>query len=289
MSPRFSLTYFDPPLELGRHLTTLFHFVSEEPLTEDAHSGALGQFVIFARGDGEMIFDKYTQQVRGKAHLMSGFSNAPRFAMRGPWHCIGSTLTPLGWAALTGVPAKDHVDRFLPARELLTGSVDDFSEDLSNRYLSGELSPEAACMVLGEWIAAHLGTVPPQHEALIERTIKWLGRDLNPDLDMLFGSLNYSRRQAERLVERYFGFPPAALVRKYRAVRAAALLAKEDLTDAEEAAIAAAYYDQPHMIREIRQYCGYTPSRLGGESQPILTTLLQMHNFSRLQEFRAQS
>ncbi|ABC64652.1 hypothetical protein [Erythrobacter litoralis] len=65
------------------------------------------------------------------------------------------------------------------------------------------------------------------------------------------------------------------------------MLSQGTLSDSEEAAIATAFYDQPHMIREIRRFCGYTPARLGGDEQPILKTLLQMKNFTRLQEFRA--
>lgn len=41
------------------------------------------------------------------------------------------------------------------------------------------------------------------------------------------------------------------------------------------------------MVHEIRRFCGYTPTRLGGDGQPILKTLLQLKNYTRLQEFRA--
>ncbi|WP_271079033.1 helix-turn-helix domain-containing protein [Aurantiacibacter sp. MUD61] len=287
MSFPFSLTYYDPPEHLKRHLTVLFHFATDAELTEDAVSGALAQFNIFPCGTGEIAFDGPAHPVTAKANLSAGTTVAAKFRMKGPWHAIGATLTPLGWAALTKEPAQRHINRYFPAEELLGSEVTDFSEALSARYVSGELTPEDACSALGDWIAAHLGTVSPQHERLIEQTITWLGSALNPDIEDLFPTLNYSRRQAERLVERFFGLPPAAVARKFRAIRASAMLAKEDLSDAEAAAIAEAFYDQPHMVREISRYCGYTPKRLGGDGQPILKTLLQMKNFHRLQEFRA--
>ncbi len=289
MSLPFSLTYYDPPPGLARHLTVLFHFSTEEPVVKDAVSGALSQLNIFPCGTGEIAFDECTQKVIRKANISSPMSKAPLFSMNGPWHAIGSTLTPLGWASLTGAPANEHVDRYFPANELLGPEIDTFSEELANRYLSGEYTPEAACMALGEWIAAHISPIPQQHQKVIESTITWMGKSLNPALEELFEVLPYSRRQAERLVERYFGFPPAAMARKYRAVRAAALLSCEELSDRDEAAIAEAFYDQPHMVKEIRRYCGFTPKRLGGDGQPILKTLLQMKNFDRLQQFRAPS
>ena len=114
----------------------------------------------------------------------------------------------------------------------------------------------------------------------------WLGSSLSPDVELLFGQLDYSRRQAERLITRYFGLTPMALSRKYRAVRAASLLAQPELTDEGEAEIATAFYDQPHMIREIRRYCGYTPTLLGGPEEPLFQVMLRMKNLERLKEFR---
>ncbi len=222
-----------------------------------------------------------------KASIMSAFSKAAPFRIAGPWHAIGASLSPLGWAALSGTPACDHIDRFLSAAELLGEEAAVFGEDLSARYCNGDISGEAASFALADWIAPRLSRVPAAHEKVMEQTISWLSESLNPDLEGLFGKLAYSRRQGERLVERYFGLPPAALARKYRAVRAAALLSKEQLEDHEVAAIADAFYDQPHMVRKISRFCGYTPSRLGGAGQPILKTLLQMKNFSRMLEFRA--
>jgi len=64
-------------------------------------------------------------------------------------------------------------------------------------------------------------------------------------------------------------------------------LAQPELSDEGEAEIADAFYDQPHMVREIRRYCGYTPSRLGGPADPLFQTMLRMKNLDRLKQFRA--
>ena len=222
MQPRFSLEYFDPPEALAHHVMVLFHFATDEPVIHDTQPGGLGQLVLFAQGEGEMHFAGHTDPVRGKAYLMSGFSRAARFEMRGPWRTIGASLSPLGWAALTGTPARDHVDRFLPASQLVGGDVEHFAGQLGAQYLAGQLGGEAACNALADWIALRLGQIPAVHERLIETTIHWLGGAIFPDLELLFPQLPYSRRQSERLVERYFGLPPAALARKFRAIRAAA-------------------------------------------------------------------
>lgn len=218
--------------------------------------------------------------------MFSAFEVAAPFELQGPWHSIGASLSPLGWAALTGVPANISLNRLFPAQEILGADIDQFAAAFNQRYRQGEVSGEEVCHALGNWIALRLKLVPPGHEALIERTLAWLGSSLNPDVEKLFTGGAYSRRQMERLVARYFGFSPAALVRKMRAVRAANLLAQPYLTDEGEAEIAAAFYDQPHMIREIRRYCGYTPARLGGPEEPLFQTMLRMKNLDRLKQYR---
>ncbi len=287
MPSHFSLAYFDPPAELNRHILATFCFENPQIDIEDRHPGALGQLVLFPSGEGKVQFGDRFDPIAPGVFTFSGFSSAKPFWMRGPWRAIGASLSPLGWAALIGKPANEYFDRFIPAEELLGKDVTEFSIDLNRRFLAGEVEGEAACKELTDWIALRLSKMTPSHEKLIEVTIGWLGSSLNPDMSELFGGLNYSRRQAERLVERYFGLPPAALARKYRAIRAAALLAKEDLSDEAEAEIGSAFVDQPHMIREIRRFCGYTPSRLGGPRDPIFQVLLQMKNLDRLREFRA--
>ena len=234
-----------------------------------------------------MIFGNRFDPAGPGVYAFNGFSSATPMQMHEPWRAISASLSPLGWAALTKKHAGEHYDRFVPAGELLGDEIVTFNADLNQGFLAGKVSGKDACGELAVWILPRLSKVTSRHEELIEMTIGWLGSSLNPEMDDLFAQLTYSRRQAERLVERFFGLPPAALSRKFRAVRSAALLSKKDLSDEAEAEIAHAFFDQPHMIREIRRFCGYTPTRLGGPQDPIFHTMIQMKNLDRLKEFRA--
>ena len=288
MSSPFHLSYYDPPPELARHILTTFWFACDHAgEIRDRHPGALAQLTIFFRNDAEMEFDGRTDLAPPGAYLFCGFSAARPMRMTGPWHAIGASLSPLGWAALTRASARLHYDRLAPAAEFLGDAVSRFSDDLIRRYNTGAIDGEAACHELAAWIGERLHPIHSAHEVVIEQTISWLGSSLNPDVDDLFARLTYSRRQIERLVEQYFGVTPAALARKFRAVRAAALLAQRALSDEAEAEIANAFADQSHMIREIRRFCGYTPSRLGGPGDPIFHTMIQLKNLDRLEQFRA--
>ncbi len=79
-----------------------------------------------------------------------------------------------------------------------------------------------------------------------------------------------TRRQVERNCKRYYGAPPKVLARKYRALRAAISLAKGTV-DAD-ALLADGFYDQSHLIREIKAFTGVTPKKFT-EDLPTLAQL----------------
>ncbi|WP_298335687.1 helix-turn-helix domain-containing protein [uncultured Erythrobacter sp.] len=282
----FSLTYFDPPAGLERHILALFDLQHYEEAWDDRHPGALGQLFFTIQGRAYAYFGDRVDRVDGGPVLFNAFDVAAPYHVDGPWRCLGASLSPFGWASLTHAPVDNCRNRFIPASELLGEDIDFFSDDLVGRCRSGEVSSEQACIEVAEWIRPRLSPIPPTHEDVIEEVLAWLGSSLNPQVDELFGTQPYSRRQIERLVKRYFGFAPRGLARKFRAIRAANLLAQPDLTDEGESEIAMAFTDQPHMIREIRRFCGYTPSRLGGSQDPLFVRLTNMQNLDRFRPYR---
>lgn len=282
MPPRFSLDYFDPAPGHERAILTSFQFARDEREIVDRHPGALPQLAVFLRGEGEVHFGERLDQARPGVMMLSGFSHAVPYTMRGPWHAVGVSLTPVGWAALATLSAREARDRYLHGEDAAGPGLTAFGDELVRQYARGTMGIGEARSSLCDWIADNLEPVPAAHEVLLGQVAKWLCQSLHPGVEALFATTHYSRRQTERLVEQYFGLPPAALARKYRAIRAAALLAQPSLDDRGAAEIAEAFYDQPHMVREIRRYCGCTPSRLGGDDAPLFQVMLAMKNFDRL-------
>ena len=282
MPSRFSLEYFDPAPGQEREVLTSFQFTRDEREIVDRHPGALHQLAIFLRGEGAVQFGDRSDPARPGVMMLSGFSQAVPYRMQGPWHAVGVSLTPVGWAALAKLSARQARDRYLHGEAAAGPALAAFAADLVQCYARGEIGLGEARASLCNWIAGNLNPVPLAHEVLLGQVANWLGQGLHPPVEALFETTAYSRRQVERLVEQYVCLPPAALARKFRAIRAAALLAQPRLSPRAEAEIAEAFYDQPHMVREIRHYCGYTPSRLGGDADPLFHTMLAMKNFDRL-------
>jgi AraC-like DNA-binding protein len=106
----------------------------------------------------------------------------------------------------------------------------------------------------------------------------WLQSSLNPQVDELVAAAHLSRRQVERLCKRLYGCPPKLLARKYRALRAAVVLAKGEASTAE--LLTQGFYDQSHCIREIKRFTGVTPTRIPGDLNELTRLTMKRTEFA---------
>ena len=70
----------------------------------------------------------------------------------------------------------------------------------------------------------------------------------------------------QRISRRYFGVAPAQVLKRFRAIRAAMVLANPALPDSFRDEMLASFFDQAHLIRDIRRYTGRTPTQLRGKT-----------------------
>lgn len=284
LTPRslFDIDYIAPPVAISDYVTTLFHFRCDESEVRDIQPASIGWLALFPFGKGVMTFADGREEPNYETNLLTPFAVATPFAMKGPVHSIGAALSPLGWAALTGLDAAEYGNRLVRAGALLADSIDEFGARLCEEYRNGEKSGADCAKALCDYIEANAKPVKPRHAELVRVTNSWLGSALNPAVGDLMEKASYSERQVQRLVERYFGLPPSALARKYRALRTAALLSFPMLTPEWEAEIGEAFYDQSHMIRELRLFVGRTPASLTDDDSPFLNEMIDPKNFREL-------
>lgn len=277
-----TVDYIAPPAAISDYVTILYHFRCDEPLIRDIQPASVGHLCLFPYWKGELYFPDGHRDPNPEIAVLTPLSAACPIVVRGPFHVIGASLSPLGWAALTGLHAGDHRDRMHPAVDVLNPEIAVLGERLIAGYRAGEITGRDAALALGEFIARSIRPVDPRHARLITAVNRWLASSLNPAIMDLVAQANYSQRQVQRLVERYFGLPPQALARKYRALRAAALLSFPKLAPDYEAELAEAFFDQSHMIREITRFVGRTPARLADQTTPYLAEMLDPKNLREL-------
>lgn len=278
-----AIEYIAPPPAIAPYVTTLYHFRCDEPVIRDIQPAAIGHLCLFPHGVGEMLFAQGHREPNHPVGLLTPLSRAAPIVVDGPLHVFGAALTPVGWAALTGLHAGQHRDRLLPAGSVLGFEIDALGERLLDAYRTGGMTGPECAQAIGAFIERRVRPINPRHLELIAGTARWLSASFNPDVGDLTGVAGYSARQVQRLVERYFGLTPRAIARKYRALRAAALLSAPQLSIEDEAEIAEAFFDQPHMIREIAHFVGRTPARLNDQTTPYLAEMIDARNLRELQ------
>lgn len=282
---KIEVVQFTPPAELAPFVTQIYYFRSDEPIIHDCQPAALGHLMFFLRGCGQVQFQNGgSVSVTGAMQYGPGLASA-QFALVGPVNILGFALSPLGFVALTGKAANLFADHAVPAAEMFGAQIDRLTEAFSTGHRQRTLRIAEMIDQASAFLLAQRRNVPPGHVAMIQSVINWLSSDLDPDVETLYTQLDMSRSTAARLITRYFGSAPKPLMRKYRALRAASVLVDPNCTPDLRAKVESLFYDQPHMIREIRQFAGRTPGALDGDDSRILRMWLSKDNYRDIETF----
>jgi AraC-like DNA-binding protein len=268
---------FPPSAAVSPFVTTFFRMRCDEAAIRDVQPSSIGIVALMARGSGQMRFLDGRTEPSHPFTVLTPSSAASTFELTGPWDAFGAMLSPVGWAGLTGLSAAIHGNRLLEGGEVLPQPMVTAGRAVLANF--GQWSSERMVETLGEAILTAVRPLPNGHVRFIAAVADWLARSLSPELDDLFARTGYSERQVQRLTERYFGLAPRSLARKYRALRAAVLLSRPALTADDIAAVQDHFYDQPHMIREIRLFAGRTPARVADPDTPYLSAFLDLRDF----------
>ena len=245
--------YLAPSPALAPFISVFYLFQSDEDGFEDIERADIAQYRFILKGAGELTFGDGHRQDIFAASLMGPRTKASRIKVTGPGRVFGLGLLPAGWAAFTRLPADKHINRSFDAVALFGERV---TQTLAS--LKGMTAlPEMAALIEERTadFAEGAKAVPLEFIAAVDR---WLQTKLSPQVADLAAATNLSQRQIERLCCSLYGSPPKFLVRKYRALRAANAIAHgqgdwHDFLDE-------GFYDQPHCIRELKEFIGMTPA-----------------------------
>ncbi|MEY4238216.1 MAG: hypothetical protein RL339_817 [Pseudomonadota bacterium] len=274
-SERIRLEFLAPSERLQPFVTTFYSLRCDESEIQDCLPAAVGYLTVNLSGSGVLHFADGRSEPSYETMFLTPTTAAVRIAVQGPWHMIGAALSPLGWAALTGLHAGDVADRVLPASQVLGAAAD----DLAQRMRGADGGDAAQAAVLADLIGGRLKPVNARHVQAIGAVANWLSSGFDPPVSALPQQAHYSIRQLERLCERYFGVPPKQLARKYRALRVAAMLQAPDTSLEQVAALKELYFDQSHLIRDMRHYLGRTPNRIFDGSAPVLAATSSVRGY----------
>ena len=282
----YTLDFIEPPQKLAHLITTFFLFRSEQELIRDVQPANTGHMMIFLSGEGEARFASGRVCKSQPVSLIGPTNAAMQYVVKGPLTCFGCAFTPIGWRAVTNMSANDSCDRFIDSEQILGRDVANLFEQLLQLENSDKTAKQHRYLAetVSNFLLPRLSDVASKHIEIIAAVVRWLDNSITPDVDDLYSRLPVARRQAQRVIGDYFGCAPKQLMRKYRAVRAAMLLNDPACTEEQITQVQELFYDQPHMIREIRHFAGRTPHRISDEEGTLLSMWLDKDNIRELRQ-----
>lgn len=246
-----ALDYVVPADGLAPYVTLFYLFRADVPVFEDTERADHAQLRFqLSGGNAEYLLGNGKRNVPPPNHFIGPSSCSRRSRAPGPLRVFGMGLTPAGWEALTGIAADKALDCVLPAADRMGLVAGDIARALYPCTTAEEMVAVAAPRLEALIGVGHADTI-----AFVRAVDAWLTDGPSPEIEDLVAATGLSRRQVERRCNALYGGPPKLLARKYRALRAAVALA-----DGHEPPDA--FYDQSHMIREIKQFTGLTPRRM---------------------------
>lgn len=253
------LDYAVPSAALADYVTLFYWFRADVPLFEDLERADHAQIRFrLTPGESDYRFADGKVQRADDAHIVGPTTGAFHVRSTGPVQAFGAGITPAGWAAIVGTDASAAINRVLNVYELFGTRAPVTLEKLRN---APDLAAKKA--VCEEMLLAVISAGRPQTLQFVRTVDAWLSEGSSPEIDALVERTGLSRRQVERKCRALYGTPPKLLARKYRALRAAVALVADQVSFDE--AIGRGFYDQSHMIREIKQFTGMTPGQLRDE------------------------
>lgn len=258
------LNYRVPSADLQPFITLFYHFRAEGESFDDTERADHAQLRFRVAGpDTTYDFPDGSVQSAGPIHIIGPTSGAMRSRATGPViEVLGMGLQPAGWAAMLGIEASSLLNRVVDGGALFGDAID--SALVAIRV---GRDTDAKVAAAETFVRAAVAGSDSRTLGFARAIDAWLADHVSPDVDALMGATGLSRRQIERRCNTLYGAPPKVLARKYRALRAAVGLASGTVT--LDTLIGDGFYDQSHLIRELKQFTGLTPRQMQTGQTPL--------------------
>lgn len=170
----------------------------------------------------------------------------------------GARFRPGGLAAFTSRRMGELTDLVVPATAVLGNGVASLERDLA------EADADSRSSTFDAFFLGRLreDAAYERFRAILARVDAALPGELR--VGSIAGANGVSVRAVQRLFSRYLGLGPRFYHRVARFQRAMRAMMDDPACDLAEVAIAAGYYDQPHLVREFHELAGGVPRRYKG-------------------------
>lgn len=249
----FVVDFRQPRLELAECVSFFYQVRQSEPRFNAVDRADFAQFrFIFKGHDGACEFVDGTIQAMPEVYIQGPTTGRSRMSGTGTIDVLGAGLMPAGWAALVPMDASAAANRLFDAADLLGPAVTE-----ARAALAAVHDFDARVAIFEALLISLMSQANPNFHDFVHQVNAWLSGSVAPHLPDLLDRTGLSLSQVERRCKRYFGSPPKQLARKFRALRTAIAMTHKDAN--LDDILAEGYYDQSHLIREMKHFTGMTP------------------------------
>ena len=251
-----------PSADLAEYVSFFYQVRQGEKNFNAVDRADFAQFrFIFAGREGSCEFVDGKVQAMPDSYILGPTTGSTRVTGKGEIDVVGAGLMPAGWAALVPMDASAAANRLFDAVDLLGPAVREARADLAATD-----DFDARVRIFEALLKSLMAQANPGFHQFVHEVNAWLADSVAPQLPDLLERTGLSLSQVERRCKRYFGSPPKLLVRKFRALRTAIAMTHKDAN--LDDILTEGYYDQSHLIREMKHFTGMTPTAFA--EQPTL-------------------
>jgi AraC-like DNA-binding protein len=175
----------------------------------------------------------------------------------GPAGVLGVRFHPAGARRFLGLPLHEATDLRIPLADLWPAETRTLVDAIS-------AAPDAATRIsiATQFVAGRIERHGCDDDSRIAHCVRWIeARNGRFDIGDLVREAGMGRRQLERRFRDTVGIPPRLLGNILRFRNVFDALEHSDPARWTQAALAAGYFDQSHLIRDCRRFLGCTPTQ----------------------------